>query len=199
MDEAIKSQLFEPFFTTKERGRGTGLGLATAYGIVKQSKGFIYVYSEVGKGTTFKLYFPRIDNPPPKMPAEIPYAEETEGRETVLVVEDDPQVLKIIEGMLSRRGYTVLTASSGKTAVNTLDRGPFDLLITDVGIPDLSSREVWETVKQKYPDCRVLFISGYPEEFIPLEDVGDGQKIFLQKPFGSDSLLSKVRKILDSD
>ncbi|UCF95842.1 MAG: PAS domain S-box protein [Spirochaetaceae bacterium] len=199
MQEETKSHLFEPFFTTKESGRGTGLGLATVYGIIKQSKGFIYVYSEPGKGTTFKLYFPRIDEKPFENPIEAPPAEELSGSETVLVLEDEQEVLSIIESMLDRKGYTVIAASSGEAAVSQCRHAPgsIDLLITDVGIPNMSGREVWETVKKAHPNSRVLFISGYPEDFIPLEDIGDGKRIFLQKPFGADVLLRRVREILN--
>lgn len=201
MDEATKSHLFEPFFTTKESGRGTGLGLATVYGIIKQSKGHIYAYSELGKGTTFKLYFPRIDNQPTEDPVNMSHSLRIEGTERVLVLEDDAEVLSIIKSMLQRKGYTVLTANSGETALarSRLDPGSIDLLITDVGIPDLSCREVWEEIKKEHPNCRVLFISGYPEDFIPLEDIGNGKRIFLQKPFGSEILLTRVRDVLDSD
>ncbi len=200
MDEATKSHLFEPFFTTKESGRGTGLGLATVYGIIKQSKGFIYVYSELGKGTTFKLYFPRIDNQPAEKSTGVSRQENMDGTERILVLEDDQQVLGIIESMLERRGYSVLTACSGKSAVAQSRAHPdsIDLLITDVGIPDTNGREVWETIREQHPHCRVLFISGYPEDFIPLEDIGNGQRIFLQKPFGSKILLTRVREILSS-
>jgi two-component system cell cycle sensor histidine kinase/response regulator CckA len=201
MDEATKAHLFEPFFTTKESGRGTGLGLATVYGIIKQSKGFIYVYSELGKGTTFKLYFPRIDNQPTENSVSMSSQENMEGTERILVLEDDQQVLGIIESMLERRGYSVLTADSGESAVaqSRVNPGTVDLLITDVGIPDTSGKEVWETIRKEHPNCRVLFISGYPEDFVPLEDIGDGQRIFLQKPFGSKVLLTRVREILSSN
>jgi two-component system cell cycle sensor histidine kinase/response regulator CckA len=201
MDDATKAHLFEPFFTTKESGRGTGLGLATVYGIIKQSKGFIYVYSELGKGTTFKLYFPRIDNQPTENSVSVSSQENMEGTERILVLEDDQQVLGIIESMLERRGYIVLTADSGESAVaqSRVNPGTVDLLITDVGIPDTSGKEVWETIRKEHPNCRVLFISGYPEDFVPLEDIGDGQRIFLQKPFGSKVLLTRVREILSSN
>ena len=200
MDEATKSHLFEPFFTTKETGRGTGLGLATVYGIIKQSKGFIYVYSEIGRGTTFKLYFPRIDNRPLEKPVKASPSRKLEGTERILVLEDEQQVLSIIESMLKRRGYSVLTANNGQAAVtqSRLDPGSIDLLITDLGIPDMSGREVWKTINKGHPNCRVLFISGYPEDFVPLEDIGDGQRVFLQKPFGSEILLTRVREILSS-
>jgi two-component system cell cycle sensor histidine kinase/response regulator CckA len=200
MDEATKSHLFEPFFTTKDSGRGTGLGLATVYGIVKQSKGFIYVYSELGKGTTFKLYFPRIYDQPAEKTVDVSHSQRLEGSERVLVVEDEQQVLGIIENMLTRKGYSVLTANSGQAAAarSELQPVPIDLLITDLGIPDMNGRKVWETVKKKHPNCRVLFISGYPEDFVPLEDIGDGQRVFLQKPFDSEILLTRVQEILSS-
>ena len=200
MDKSTQSHLFEPFFTTKESGRGTGLGLATVYGIIKQSQGFIYVYSEVGKGTTFKLYFPRIDNKPTEKPAGKSHTQKLEGTERILVLEDEQQVLSIIENMLNRRGYSVLTAKSGEKAVaqSRVDPGSLDLLITDVGLPDMSGREVWEEIKKIHPSCRVLFISGYPEDFVPLQDIENGQRIFLQKPFGSQILLARMREIIDS-
>jgi len=123
------------------------------------------------------------------------------GRETVLVVEDEQQVLKIIESMLTRKGYTVVTANRGETAVALSKEaaGPIDLLVTDVGIPGMDGSKVWEAVKRFHPGIEVLFISGYPEDFVPLQDIGDGKRIFLQKPFGSDTLLRRVREILDTD
>jgi CheY-like chemotaxis protein len=200
MDEATRSHLFEPFFTTKETGKGTGLGLAMVYGIVKQSKGFIYVYSKTGRGTTVKLYFPRIDKKPIEIRVKDSSSQELRGTERILVLEDEQQVLSIIENMLTHRGYSVITASSGQAAaaLSQHDSGPIDLLITDLGIPDMSGREVWTTIRKGHPNCKVLFISGYPEDFVALEDIGDGQKIFLQKPFGSESLLTRVREILSS-
>jgi two-component system cell cycle sensor histidine kinase/response regulator CckA len=154
----------------------------------------------LGKGTTFKLYFPRIDKQPTENPVKLSYLEKLEGNERVLVLENEQQVLSIIENMLERKGYSVLTANSRETAVtqSQLNPGSIDLLITDVGIPDMSGREVWETIKKGHPNCRVLFISGYPEDFVPLEDIADGQSIFLQKPFGSEILLTRVREILNA-
>lgn len=200
MTEEVKSHLFEPFFTTKESGRGTGLGLATVYGIIKQSHGFIYVYSEPGRGTTFKLYFPRIDEKPMESPTQAAPEEHFSGTETVLVVEDEQQVLNIIESMLAREGYTVLTANSGEAAIAVSKQAgvSIDLLVTDVGIPDMNGSKVWEAVQRFHPDIQVLFISGYPEDFIPLQHIGDGKKIFLQKPFGSNALPRRVREILDT-
>lgn len=201
MDEDVQSHLFEPFFTTKESGRGTGLGLATVYGIIKQSYGFIYLYSEPGRGTTFKLYFPRVDDTPVESPIRAAPKEHLGGRETVLVVEDEQQVLKIIESMLARKGYTVLTATRGEAAIAVSEEtsASIDLLVTDVGIPGMDGSKVWEAVRRSHPSIRVLFISGYPEDFVPLQDIGDGKRIFLQKPFGSDTLLRRIREILDAD
>jgi PAS domain S-box-containing protein len=199
MNPETRSHLFEPFYTTKDSGRGTGLGLATVYGIVKQSNGFIYVYSEPGTGTTFKLYFPRIDQKPREGPAQSSPGVKLGGSETILVVEDEQQVLRIIESMLNRKGYTVLAADSGEAAIALSRQTPksIDLLITDVGIPDMSGRKVWESVKKQHPDSRVLFISGYPQDFMSLGDIGEGRRIFLQKPFGSDLLLRRVRDVLN--
>jgi two-component system cell cycle sensor histidine kinase/response regulator CckA len=198
MDERTMARLFEPFFTTKEKGRGTGLGLATAYGIVKQSGGFVYVYSEPGRGSTFKLYFPRIDEKPSQDAGPNSTEQEPAGSETILVVEDDRAVLNIVESMLERKGFTVLKAESGESAIAlSKASAAIDLLITDVGIPDMSGRKVWESVNKTHPESRVLFISGYPEDFMALRDIGAGNRIFLQKPFGSEALGRRVRKILD--
>jgi two-component system cell cycle sensor histidine kinase/response regulator CckA len=198
MDERTMARLFEPFFTTKEKGRGTGLGLATVYGIVKQSGGFVHVYSEPGRGSTFKLYFPRIDEKPSRE-AGGGFAEEgPAGSETILVVEDDRGVLNIVESMLERKGFTVLKAGTGTEAVALSEASAeIDLVITDVGIPDMSGTEVWESVNSVHPESRVLFISGYPEDFAALRDFETDNRIFLEKPFGSETLLSRVRETLD--
>jgi len=200
MDKEVKSHLFEPFFTTKESGRGTGLGLATVYGIIKQSNGFIYVYSELGRGTTFKLYFPRIDEKPMESPTRAAPEEHLSGRETILVVEDEQQVLDVIESMLKDEGYAALTANSGEEAIAVSKKAgvSIDLLVTDVGIPDMNGSKVWQAVQSFHSDIQVLFISGYPEDFMPLQHIGDGKRIFLQKPFDSNTLLRRVREILDT-
>lgn len=139
------------------------------------------------------------DETPAVSGAGLPPAGETRGRETILLLEDEQQVLEIIETMLKRKGYRVVTANNGKAAVSESRhaRGSIDLLIADVGIPDMNGREVWEAVKHQHPNSRVLFISGYPEEFLPLQDLGDGKKVFLQKPFDSASLLKRIREIIN--
>jgi two-component system cell cycle sensor histidine kinase/response regulator CckA len=198
MSEDVKSHLFEPFFTTKESGRGTGLGLATVYGIIKQSNGFIYVYSERGQGTTFKLYFPRISERPAQRESLGGPERSLMGAETVLLLEDEEQVLKLVERILKKHGYKVLAARSAEEALvyckqNTI---PVNLLIADVGIPGMNGRRVWDLVNESFPQARVLFISGYPQDFSAIEDLTEERNIFLQKPFSSETLLQRVREIL---
>jgi len=201
MDEDTKSHLFEPFFTTKESGRGTGLGLATVYGTVKQSAGFIYVYSEPGQGTTFKLYFPRIDLKPTEISITATPRRRLGGTETILVLDDEQSLLKLIRSMLDRNGYRVLTASGAEEALSICRdcAEPIDLLIADIGIPGMNGRQVWEAVKKRYPQVRVLFISGYPQDFLSIRDISEGKHLFLQKPFGSETLLQRIRATLDQD
>ena len=200
MDETVKSHLFEPFFTTKEKGKGTGLGLATVYGIVKQHGGYIWVYSEVGRGTTFKIHLPRVEG---AVEYPRPRGRGTgaqKGSETVLVVEDDPAVRRLVEEALRRNGYQVLMASSSNEARNLCltQRRPIDLLLTDVVMPDLSGHELAKLLELLRPGLRVLYMSGYTDDTIVHHGVLDAGTAFLQKPFSPDALAAKVREVLDS-
>ena len=200
MDEATMSRLFEPFFTTKEVGKGTGLGLATVYGIVKQSGGYIRAYSEVGRGTTFKVYLPR-----EKMVAE-PVEKEAlplyspEGEETVLVVEDERMVRDLVREILSRQGYEMLEAGRGAEALEVSERhkGPIHLLITDVVMPGMTGPELARHLTARRPATKVLFMSGYTDDAILHHGVLEPGTEFLQKPFTAGSLAAKVRHVLDA-
>ncbi len=201
MDTATLERLFEPFFTTKETGKGTGLGLATVYGIVKQSEGHIACESEVGRGTTFRIYLPRVRTDPAESEqAEITTASPRGGQETILLVEDDEPVRRLVTSVFEARGYTVLNAESGGDALAALStfQGAPDLLVTDVVMPGMNGKEVAREVQGRHPGISVLFISGYAENAIAHHGVLDPGVHFIQKPFTSAELLRKVRSILDS-
>src|SRR5713226_2276376 len=199
MDEETKAHIFEPFFTTKEMGKGTGLGLATVYGIVKQSGGFIWLYSEPGQGTSFKIYMPRVDESAERA---TPAAAETlpRGTETVLVVEDAPAVRAVTRQVLERQGYTVLEAPNGEAALvlATKHHGPIHLLLTDVVMPGVNGRQVAEQLARPRPDMMVLFTSGYTDDSVVRHGILESGIAYLQKPFTPDSLARKVREVLDS-
>jgi CheY-like chemotaxis protein len=197
MDAETQKHLFEPFFTTKQHGRGTGLGLATVYGIVKQSEGFIRAESAPGHGTTFRIYLPAVDAPPDQAASTLAAPQ---GCETVLVVEDEPQVRSLMRLMLRRAGYTVLVAKDGAQAVELVaQHGPaLDLLITDVVMPGMSGRQVADTVRATYPSLPVLFISGYTDDAMVRHGIAEADTPFLQKPFTMSDLTRKVRKVLDA-
>ena len=199
MDKETKARIFEPFFTTKERGKGTGLGLSTVYGIVKQSGGNIWVYSEPGCGTAFKVYLPQLktaEEDPQKSTVEVAVPR---GSETILLVEDEDVVRGLARKILEQSGYTVLEASGGKEAIHICQNQtvPIHLLLTDVVMPETSGREIAEQVTKLRPITRVLFMSGYTDEAIVHHGIVDSGVEFLQKPFTPAALAKKVREVLD--
>jgi CheY-like chemotaxis protein len=201
MDEHVLAHLFEPFFTTKELGRGTGLGLATVYGIVRQSGGQIQVTSRPGEGSTFTLYLPRVESPgrpgaaAPGVPTPAPG-----GTETVLVVEDDEQVNKLAVEALQERGYRVLSASDGASALRTAETAQIDMLLTDVVLPGgMNGRELTDEMRRRYPTIKVLYMTGYTRNAIIHHGRLDPDIDLLTKPFTADALTRKVRRVLDGN
>jgi PAS domain S-box-containing protein len=202
MDRQTLARVFEPFFTTKTRDRGTGLGLSTVYGIVKQSAGNIWVYSEPGRGTTFKIYLPRVPSASLSMVAVRGAAPmRITGSETILVVEDEDALLKVARRALKSAGYTVLTAGDGEQAMQALARhvGEVQLLLTDVIMPRMGGRELALAVQAMRPSIKVLYMSGYTDEAIVHHGVLEAGINFLAKPFVAADLLGKVRRVLDGD
>ncbi len=203
MDEATKARVFEPFFTTKEQGKGTGLGLATVFGIVKQSGGSIWLYSEPNGGTTFKVYLPEADRSTAADPARAPSANHTDlrGRETVLLVEDDDQLRVLSRNILERQGYRILNAASGDEALRICQHHPglIHLLLTDVVMPRMSGRQLADRLRALRPETKTLYMSGYTDEAITQHGVLDAGVDFVQKPLTARGLAEKVREVLDSD
>jgi signal transduction histidine kinase len=200
MDKETQAQVFEPFFTTKDKGKGTGLGLSIVFGIVKQNGGHIWLYSEPGKGSTFKVYFPRTDETASVISSQPPASEDLRGSETVLLVEDDVQVRAVARGILRRSGYTVLEAPGAGEALLVVEKysGKIGLLITDVVMPRMNGPELAERIRKSRPDMKVLFMSGYTDEAIIQHGILDSGVAFLQKPITVTSLATKVREALGS-
>ena len=201
MSYETRQNIFEPFFTTKERGRGTGLGLSTVYGIVKQNGGYIDVQSEPGKGATFSIYLPRIDEVPAVRGGDESAATRVRGSETILVVEDHEGVRSLIVGTLELCGFQVLQAADGLEALRQAKQhaGTIDLLLTDVIMPGMNGKEVADQMAASRPGIKVLFISGYSGDVIAHHGVLDAGVAYLPKPFTPDTLAAKVREMLGSE
>jgi two-component system cell cycle sensor histidine kinase/response regulator CckA len=200
MDRETMNKIFEPFFTTKEVSRGTGLGLATVYGIVKQNNGFIKVYSEPGQGTTFWLYLPRPETAAVEVHREERAAPVLGGNETILLVEDEHSILNMSRLMLEKFGYRVLAASNPGDAIdlaNTHD-GEIDLLIVDVIMPEMNGRDLAEQVSSLYPEILCLFMSGYSGDVMAHHGMLDKGVNFIEKPFSMQDLAAKVRQVLEA-
>jgi PAS domain S-box-containing protein len=200
MSEEVKERIFEPFFTTKEPGKGTGLGLATAFSIVKQGGGTIWVYSEQGAGSTFKIYLPRALEDAEFLIPQRPTTDMPPGDETILLVEDDEGVRDLAQRVLEGQGYIVLDAQNGQEAllVSTHHPGSIQLLLTDVVMPGISGKALADQLARSRPDLKVLFMSGYSDEAIVHHGVLDAGVAFLQKPFSPQALTQKVRQVLDA-
>ncbi len=200
MDEETQDRIFDPFFSTKERGKGTGLGLATVYGIVKQSLGFIWVYSERGKGTTFKIYLPRMQGEAAEPSDGVKEEPDLRGTETVLLAEDEPSVRALAGRILRERGYTVIEGANGEEALSAAQEfaGEIHVVLTDVVMPEMSGKVLVSQIEASRPGIKSLFISGYTDNAIVHHGLLESNVAFLQKPFSADGLARKVREVIDS-
>jgi two-component system cell cycle sensor histidine kinase/response regulator CckA len=199
MDHDTLSHIFEPFFTTKDQGKGTGLGLATVYGIVRQNNGFIKVRSKKGVGTTLSIYLPRhIGAVEPMRASENPGAD-GRGHETVLVVEDEPAILQLTTAIIRKRGYTVLVAPTPNEAIRLSEAfdGEIHLLITDVIMPQMNGLDLAEDLKSRRPGLKCIFMSGYTADIIAHRGILDEGVNFVQKPFSAKVMSAMIREVLD--
>jgi two-component system cell cycle sensor histidine kinase/response regulator CckA len=199
MDKVVQEHIFDPFYTTKEKGKGTGLGLSTIYGIVKQNNGFIWVYSEPGEGSTFKIYLPKVKRDVKEEEKEQTTVENLSGSEIVLIVEDDTSIRKLAQKSLQPHGYRVLVAENGEDAlrISKEHEGTIDLMITDVVMPKMGGKETAERLKTLHPQMKVIYMSGYTDDAIVHHGVLAPGLNFLEKPFSPGGLAHKVREVLD--
>jgi len=199
MDAKTRTRIFEPFFTTKGTGKGTGLGLSTVYGIVKQSGGYIWAYSEPLRGTTFKIYLPRVDSPAQTLHSERLDLAFDRGTETVLLVEDDVSLRGLTATLMRGAGYTVLDAADGAAAIEVATRhlNSIDLVLTDVIMPGMNGGDLIVHLRRLQPRLPVLFMSGYASDLISRAGIPEPERSVLHKPFTRRSLLTKVRSVLD--
>lgn len=199
MDNEMLSRIFDPFYTTKEKSKGTGLGLATVYGIVRQHGGHVSVYSEVGLGTTFKVYFPSVNERPEVIAPQADSLSQLRGDETILVVEDEDVVRRLACDFLARLGYNVISASAPEEAIVVSDEygGPIHLLFTDVVMPQMDGTELFTCLSPRRPEMKALYVSGYSQDAIAKHGVLKDGIHFLPKPFTVDSVATKVREALD--
>ena len=201
MSPEVRERIFEPFFTTKEKGKGTGLGLSTTYGIVKQSEGHIWVYSVQGKGTTFKIYLPRVNEPLEDIRKEVLKEELPRGNETILIVEDEEEVRKLAGKILERQGYRILETFNGDDALVACERrkSPIHLMLADIVMPGISGPELAKLLKPLCPEIKILYMSGYTDNAIVRHGVLEKRVNYIQKPFTMEGLARKVREVLDKD
>lgn len=198
MSREVQEKIFEPFFTTKGIGKGTGLGLSTVYGIVKQHNGYIYVYSEVGRGTTFKVYLP-VSSEDMQDREKMVHKPLVRGTETVMVVDDDPQIRRLVQAVLKPLGYLILEASSGEDALKIDDtyEKPIDVLLTDVIMPKMSGKELAHIFHARHPEAKVIFMSGYTDDVIAHHGVLNSGVTLLEKPISPIKLANKLREVID--
>jgi CheY-like chemotaxis protein len=201
IDAELQKHVFEPFFTTKPAGKGTGLGLATVYGIVKQSEGHIWLYSETGKGTSFKIYLPCVNELAVAQDGQALQALVPRGTETLLLVEDEEQVRTIVKAILEQQGYDVLAAANGEEALTLaeLHGSGIHMLMTDVVMPQMGGRQLAEELTNIRPHLKVLYMSGYTDDAIVRHGLLDASLNFIQKPFDAATVARKVREVLDSE
>jgi two-component system cell cycle sensor histidine kinase/response regulator CckA len=200
MDAETQARIFEPFFTTKEAGKGTGLGLATVYGIVKQSNGFIWLHSEPGRGTTFRIYLPLVEGPVERYEPNGKQTPLARGSESVLLTEDSPAVRAAVKKILEQHGYTVIEAPTPRAALDIASKPgpPIHLLLTDVVMPEMSGRELAAELARLRPEVRVLYMSGHTDDAVLRYGVLQAGAAYLQKPFSGEALARKVREAIDT-
>ena len=198
MDEETRKRIFDPFFTTKERGRGTGLGLASAYGIIKNHGGIISVQSETGKGTTFSIYLPASDKPVSE--AEIVPEEHISGTGTILLIDDEEMILDVGKALLEKLGYQVMAAGGGRQGLEIYRQNPanIDLVILDMIMPEMNGAETYERLKKLDPRVKVLFSSGYTMDGVANDILKQSSPSFIQKPFDLKKISHKVREVLQN-